>query len=272
MKKILFILFIPILACDTGELKLIADINSDLEESSAIEMVKNSDLLWTIEDAGNKNNLYGLDLKGHTVKDIDVSNSKNDDWEDLTSDKYGNIYIGDFGNNNKKRENFTIYKINNVAELRNKAKAEIINFKLPKNVKSEDFEAFFILDNCFYIFSKDDKASILLKVPNTIGNHIAELITDFNLDGKHNKITSAALSPDEKTVVLLNHDKLWKLSNYKPDNFFKGTVEELKFNHTSQKEGICFKNDSVVYITDERKKSEGGNIYEFNLKLQPKTK
>ena len=261
-----FIFFIILFSsCNTGHLNNIADIDSELKESSAIELVKGSNLLWTIEDAGNKNNLYGLDLKGNIVKDIDISNAKNNDWEDLTSDDLGNIYIGDFGNNNKKREKFTILKVSNIDTIENKANAEAINFTLPKDVKSEDFEAFFLLDDVFYIFSKENKSSILLKVPNTIGEHVAELVTDFNLDGKHNKITSAAVSSNGETVVLLNHDKLWRLSNFKPDYFFKGTIEELKFNHTSQKEGVCFKNDSIVYITDEKNKSEGGNIYTFNM-------
>ena len=263
-KTFLFYIFL-FSSCNTGRLNNIADIDAELKESSALEIVTNSNLLWTIEDAGNKNNLYGLDLKGNIVKDIDISNTRNNDWEDLTSDEYGNIYIGDFGNNNKKRKKFSILKVSNLINKEDEALAEGIHFTLPKDVKPEDFEAFFLLNNTFYIFSKENKSSILLKVPNIVGSHVAKLVTDFNLDGKHNKITSAAISPDKKTVVLLNHDKLWKLTDFKPDNFLNGTVEELKFEHDSQKEGICFKNDSIVYISDERKKSEGGNIYTFNI-------
>jgi hypothetical protein len=102
-------------------------------------------------------------------------------------------------------------------------------------------------------------------VPNQIGKHTAELVTDFNLDGKHHKITSADVSEDGNTIVLLNHDKLWKITNFEADKFFKGTIEDLKFEHDSQKEGICFVNNSAVYITDERNKSEGGNLYLFNI-------
>jgi hypothetical protein len=251
------------LSCNTGKLEVIANLPSSLKEVSAIEVVKGSNLLWIIEDAGNKNNIYGLDLKGNIVKDIDISNASNIDWEDLTSDKLGNLYIGDFGNNSKNRDDFTIYKVSNLKN--DKTTAKRINFILPKDVKTEDFEAFFIQNNAFYIFSKENKSSMLLKVPNIIGKHTAELVTDFNLDGKHHKITSADISDDGKTVVLLNHDKLWKISNFESDYFFKGTIEELKFGHDSQKEGICFKNNSLVYITDEKNKSEGGNLYEFKL-------
>ncbi|WP_223550618.1 SdiA-regulated domain-containing protein [Aestuariivivens sp. NBU2969] len=248
-----------------GKLNLIASLNNDLDEASAIETLNSSHLLWTIEDAGNKNNVYGIDLNGNIVKDIDIDNAENEDWEDLTSDHLGNLYIGDFGNNNKKRDRFTIYKINDVANLNDETQAEMIHFKLPKGIKSKDFEAFFLYENDFYIFSKENKRCILLKVPNSIGEHSAKLVSDFNLDGKHHKITSAAVSPDGKTIVLLNHDKLWKITNFNSTNFLKGSIEELKFDHNSQKEGICFKDNNAVYITDERNHSEGGNLYTFDL-------
>ena len=259
----LLVLFLAITSCHTGKLTVIADLPESLKESSAIETVYGSNLLWTIEDSGNKNNIYGVNTRGKIVKDIDISNASNIDWEDLTSDNSGNLYIGDFGNNSKNRDDFTIYKVSNLEE--EQTTAERINFILPQKVKPEDFEAFFLLNNAFYIFSKENKSSILLKVPNTIGKHTAELVTDFNLDGKHHKITSADVSDDGKVIILLNHNKLWKISNFESDSFFKGTIEEIKLNHTSQKEGICFKNNQSVYITDEKNKNEGGNIYTFNL-------
>ena len=216
-------------------------------------------------DAGNKNNVYGMDFKGSIVKDIDVSNVKNEDWEDLTSDDDGNLYIGDFGNNSRKREHFFIYKIEDINSVKDKVTADTIHFTLPKNVKSEDFESFFLYNDNFYIFTKETKNFKVLKVPNTIGTHIAELAIEYNLDGKHNKITSADISKDGKTIVLLNHDKLWKLTNFKDDNFFEGNVEAVDFEHDSQKEGICFKDNNTVIITDEDSGKEDNNIYALKL-------
>jgi hypothetical protein len=261
-QKLLLFSFL-LTSCNSGKLKIIANIPNHLKEASAIEKVKGSNLLWTIEDAGNKNNIYGLDLKGKVVKDIDISNASNIDWEDLTSDDLGNLYIGDFGNNSKNRDAFTIYKVSDLTK--SKSKAERINFVLPKKMKAKDFEAFFLLDNYFYIFSKENKSYTLIRVPNKIGKHTAEIIAKSNFIGKNLKITSADISEDGKTVVLLNHDKLWKLSDFKAYNFFDGTVEKMKFDHTSQKEGICFKNENTVYITDEKNKSGGGFLYEFKI-------
>ena len=65
--------------------------------------------------------------------------------------------------------------------------------------------------------------------------------------------------------MLLNHEKLWLLSNFEGDNFFEGKITQVPFNHDTQKEGICFKNNTTVLITDEQHKNDGGNIYEFSL-------
>ena len=156
-------------------------------------------------------------------------------------------------------------KLNNVDLNKGSTEADIIEFTLPKKQDSKDFEAFFLLNDSFYIFSKETKKFIVLKVPNKPGRHEAIIASEFNLDGKDNKITSADISDDARIVVLLNHEKLWKLSGFENDNFFSGNIEELKFEHNSQKEGICFKDNSTVYITDERNGIDGGNIYSFKL-------
>lgn len=261
----LLLLLITSLSCQSGKLKVIADIPSHIDEASAAETLPNSDLIWTIEDSGNKNTLYGLNNKGTIIKNIIIKGAKNVDWEDLTSDSEGNIYIGDFGNNSKKRKTFNIYKVINAAVSDQDIRIETISFKIPNTIKAEDYEAFFILNNNFYIFSKNDKKAIVISVPNKTGNQVASFVTEFNLKGKKNRITAADISPDKKTIVLLNHDKLWELTNFDGDNFFEGTIKALPFMHNSQKEGLCFKTNTTVYITDEYSHSNGGNIYEFSL-------
>jgi len=259
MNKFLIVFALSFLSCDAGKLNIITDLPKSLEENSAIETVKNSDLLWTIEDSGNKNNLYGLNTKGKIIKDIDITNSKNIDWEDLTTDEKGNIYIGDFGNNSRNRDNFTIYKVSDLS--RYKTSAEKIKFLLPKKVKSKNFEAFFLLNDYFYLFSKDNKSSTIFKVPNRSGKHVAKKIFKFNFS----TITSADISDDGKKIVLLTHDKLWMISGFGKDDFLNAKIETFEFEYKSQKEGVCFKDNNSVYITDELNKSEGGNLYEFEL-------
>lgn len=251
--------------CQTGVFKPVSKIDEHIKEASAIECVGDASLFWTIEDAGNSNKVYGLDAKGTIARTLTLENVSNNDWEDLTSDCEGHLYVGDFGNNSKKRKTFSILKISNVRAVTNSTKVDVINFTLPKKVKSKDFEAFFLLNGNFYIFSKERKKGILLKVPNSLGNHEATRVSTFNLKGKDNKITSAAVSKDGKVVVLLNHDKLWQLTDFNGDDFFTGTIKKITLNHNSQKEGICFKDANTLLITDERKTSKDGNIYSYTF-------
>ncbi|MCB0381986.1 MAG: SdiA-regulated domain-containing protein, partial [Psychroserpens sp.] len=182
------------ISCTTGKLKLLAGVSSSLDEVSAIEKTTNSDVLWVIQDAGNKNHLYGLNLEGQIIRDIEITNADNRDWEDLTSDNEGNIYIGDFGNNNEKQKDFTIYKVTRPEKNTRSTEAEGIHFKLPDDMDSVDFEAFFLYKGFFYVFSKDHKTCELIKIPNSPGNHIASYVAKIELKDKHTKVTSADIS------------------------------------------------------------------------------
>ena len=181
----LILTFLIIVSCGTGKLKLLGSINNSLKEVSASELVKGSDLAWVIEDNGNKDHLYGLTFDGKIKSSINIKNAKNEDWEDLTSDNEGNIYIGDFGNNRKKRKDFTIYKILHKDLIKDNAVATQIEFKLPKKEKSKDFEAFFLLNDHFYIFSKERTNTHVYKIPNKEGKHEAELVTKYKFDSKN---------------------------------------------------------------------------------------
>ncbi|WP_037348920.1 hypothetical protein [Sediminibacter sp. Hel_I_10] len=265
LQIIIILHFVLISSCQTGKLDNITDLPFGMKEASALEYTANDRLLWVIEDAGNPNTLFALDGKGQLSKTLEVEGAINTDWEDLASDSEGNVYIGDFGNNGKDREDFQIYKVERPGKEDKTCKAETIAFKLPEDMESMDFEAFFLFKNRFYIFSKDDKHGVMISVENNIGNQVAKEVIKFNLDGKHDKVTSADISANGKTVVLLNHEKVWKLTNFKSDAFFEGTVEVIGFDHDSQKEGIVFIRENEVLITDEQKGHEGGNLYRFEL-------
>lgn len=264
--KWLIIPLLIVLACESyGNLTFVGDINNSLKEVSAVEICPNSDILWVIQDSGNNNNLIGLNALGDIIKTININNVSNIDWEDLTTDNNCNIYIGDFGDNMQNRTVYTIYKIGNEALVKESTNAELIEFTLPLEIKSKDFESFILINNHFYLFSKEKGDFTVFKVPNKIGKHQAIVSSNFNFKGKNNKITSADIGPRGETLILLNHNKVWKLSNFQNDNFFSGSIEKLEFKHSSQKEGVAFLNDSTLILTDERNGTTGGNIYSFKI-------
>jgi len=263
-------------------LTVLGSLPKKLSEASAVEVTEKSNMIWTLEDSGNKPELYGLDKTGKIIHTLVITNAVNNDWEDLTSDKQGNLYIGDFGNNDNLRTNLSIYKVN-VADLGKTAAnySQKIEFYYPEQKafppkKSHlfyDAESFFFYKENFYIFtknrsSKSDGTTLLYRIPNKTGKHAAQLIGKFITcpEFRQCAVTSADISPDGTKAVILSGTKIWVFDQFKNDNFLSGKVREIDLNHFSQKEGVCFVGgNSTLYITDERVKKVGGKLYEIKI-------
>lgn len=273
-----------LLACQNGSetLTKLYSLPKKLKEVSGIVYSQKDNLFWTLEDSGNANKIYGLNIENGVIeKTITVENTPNVDWEEITKDLEGNLYIGDFGNNKNVRKDLCIYKISKkLLNQTNVIPAYKISFSYPeqkdfppkKTALFFDVEGFFEYKNNFYLFTKNrskgfDGTVLLYKVPNKAGYHQAVLMGKFKTCDNYNHcaVTSAAISPDASKVVLLAHDKIVLLANFKEDNFLKGKQSQLKLNHFSQKEAICFKNNETLIIADEKTKKIGGNVYEVSL-------
>lgn len=275
---LLFLISFNLSCQDFGNLKVIADLQIDLNEVSGIEYVKYSKYFWMVNDGGNKPKLYAVSSDGKVKEKIDID-AKNHDWEDLASDEEGNIYIGDFGNNESKRENLRILKVDKKYLSKKEAKVSKIKFfyedqnKFPpkKNQLFFDAEAFFYFKNNFYVFTKSrvkDKSGLtfLYKVPAEEGTHKAKKIGEYNNCNNSNCwITSADISSNGEKVVLLSQDNILVFSNFKGDNFFSGKVKSIPFTNYSQKESIVFKDLNTVLISDEKSHGNEGMLYEHKI-------
>jgi hypothetical protein len=274
-----------LIACQNGSETLVAlyKLPKKLKEVSGIVYTEKDNLFWTLEDSGNENKIYGLNVQSGAIeKAITIENTSNIDWEDITKDKVGNLYIGDFGNNDNVREDLCIYKIDkNSLNQENAVPAYKISFSYPEQKEFPpkktnlffDVEGFFEYKNNFYLFTKNrskgfDGTAFVYKIPNQAGFHQAVLMGTFKTCDNYNHcaITSASISPDDSKVVLLTHDKIILMENFKGDNFLNGTQSQLKLNHFSQKEAVCFKDNETLIIADEKTKQVGGNVYETTMK------
>lgn len=280
IKKLLFLLTIFIFfSCQNfGQLKFIEDLPKFLDEVSGTEYIHSSNLVWMLNDSGNQPKLYAFTKEGKFLREVYVK-TKNNDWEDLTSDDLGNLYIGDFGNNDNDRKHLKIYKVAKEYLTKKNAEVEEIAYeyenqnKFPPKKKDRffDAESFFYYNNHFYIFTKsrvkkEYGKTFLYKIPATKGNHTAKLIGEFD-NGKKNDswITSADISDDGKKVILLSQKNILVFSDFKDDQFLSGKVKEIDLKHYSQKEGISFIDKNNILITDEKSGGEGGNLYQLKI-------
>lgn len=284
-KSFLIVNSLVLLACQqqsNSDLKTLYSLPKKLKEVSGITYFPESNLIYTLEDSGNKNEIYAINSEGKLEKTIAITNAKNVDWEDITKDKAGNIYIGDFGNNDNERMDLCIYKVAK-SEL-NKQNAVIeykVSFSYPEQKefppnKKElfyDVEGFFEFQNYFYLFTKNrskgfDGTAFIYKILNAPGTQKAVKIGEFKTCNNYNHcvLTSATISPDGKKVALLSHDKVVLFKDFKADSFNKGSQTEILLNHFSQKEAVVFKDNTTLLIADEKTNKIGGNVYEFRLK------
>lgn len=280
MKKLILlsIIFLFVSCQNFGQLQMMADLPKDLKEVSGMETAVGSKYIWMINDSGNKPRLFGVSKKGKIKKEVEID-KKNKDWEDLTSDEEGNLYIGDFGNNENERKNLRILKIKKKDLRKKKADVKKIEFEYedqddysPK--KKElfyDAESFFYYKKHFYIFTKSRVAkeygkTSLYKLPAKEGNHKARLIAEFDNGNKNASwITSADISQDGKKVVLLSQKNVLIFTDFKDDNFFSGKVREIDLIHRTQKEAVCFKDNNTLLLSDEKSDGEGGNLYQLKI-------
>ncbi|MBD58360.1 hypothetical protein [uncultured Pseudoalteromonas sp.] len=256
-------------------------VDPKVKEISGIEFDKYK-RLWAINDSGDQPKLYRLNKDGSIAKEILVTNAKNIDWEDMTQNKFGHFFLGDFGNNNNDRKWLTIYKIENPIDIKgDTTEAEIIKFTYPEmdgnpitpDQKNFDLEAFVALGRHLYLFTKNrtepfDGITKVYKVGDHAANFDAELIDSFKTCTTMEKlcwITSAALSPDRSKLVLLDSTSIWLFENFQGDKFFSGDVSLIDLGIVTQKEAITFYDDNTIVFTDEEFKGIGGNAYVIEL-------
>lgn len=284
----LALLLLPLACANKSQLlEELCRLPKNLSEVSAVQVAAKSDWIWMLQDSGNATELYALDKSGTLKNTLKITNAPNIDWEDLTSDPSGNLYIGDFGNNANKRQDLCIYKLTQSdLEKTTALVSQKIGFYFPeqtefppkKSGRIYDVESFFYYNNHFYLFtknrsSKSSGTTALYEVPNQDGRHAAKLISTFDTCDafNHCAVTSADISPDGKKVVLLSSSYVWIFTGFTGNNFFSGKSEQIDLESFTQKEGICFTGNNKLLITDEREKKNGGYLYELDLsKLKSK--
>jgi hypothetical protein len=262
-------------------LKVEFSLPKKLKEVSGIALSQDKKTIWAIEDQGNKNVVYSLDNSGKLVSDVLVKNAENNDWEDITADSQGNIYLGDFGNNDNSRQNLAILKLDlkdasqrttNVIQTTKFHYEDQTEFPPKKSHWLYDCEAFVEMDGNFYLFTKNrskgfDGTFLVFQIPNKEGDFEAKLIGKLKLQGGYSDaaITSATINRTKDKIVLLSHKNIYILSGFTANDFKSAKIQKISLNHNSQKEAIVFLDDKTLLIADEKDKSTGGNSYKFSF-------
>ena len=233
-----------------------------------------ADSLWWLNDSGNSPTLYLTNGVGEIKEEIRLP-IRNVDWEDLTGDDKGRLYIGDFGNNRSLRRDLKIY----VYEPSSGA-LDSIAFRYPDQsdyngtsaTQSFNVEGFFWHQDSLHLFSKSKlpKSNYLTKhyVLSQEGeDQVAELRDSIIL--KKRAVTAAAIDPTTGRVALLSYYYkivlgFWPVSkasvyffeDYPAGYFLRGKQSRKKASCllSLQYESLDFVDDKYLYIASEQTK------------------
>jgi hypothetical protein len=274
-------LFSLLVSCSNyGQLTFLAKLPRKLRENSGMAIL-DPNKVWFIEDGRNADKIYEVDLNGSLLREFEVKNAKNQDWEDLAADQDGNVYIADLGNNQHNRDEFVIYKIPDPRkEKGDKIDAEEIRFQYPPKKGKQadgkpqrhDSEAIFYRAGYLFIITKDRSRpfsgeAFIYKVPARKGEYQAQLVGSFTPCSERGicEVTAADISPDGKKIALLGYGMLWVFSDFASDDFTKGKLRTIHLGATTQLESIGFVSNTKVLLSDEKLGATGRNLYSFEI-------
>lgn len=264
--------------------KKINSLPSRLKETSGLELYKGKYLL-SHNDSGGKSEIYLLNLEGEIVKTVFIDEAKNVDWEDITLDDKGKLFIGDFGNNLNKRKKCQIYIVGKDLDTdpNDQINAKKITFSYedqkdyPPKKKNLNFdaEAFFWMKDSLYILTKCRAKpftglSKVYVLPTKPGKYKARKIGEFNLCSSNwymCSVTAADYNEKTNTLAVLTYTRLYLFQNFPGNRIWEGKVKSYHFGSMKQREAICFKSSNELYLSDEyRKGFGGGNLYKIEIK------
>lgn len=272
MRKAAFLFLFPLLLVAATVQKTLR-LPKELKEISGWVFANDSTLI-AHNDGGNDPKIYVLNLDGSIRHKVTVTNAENTDWEDITLDQKGNLYIGDFGNNNNTRTNLKILKVSLKKVLDNEdVEAKLIAFSYPEQEdfppklpeKYFDCEAMAFYNDSLYLFTKCrsepfDGKCYVYTLPTKPGTYNAQR-EYYMVLGKRDWFRDAATSAEIRNgkLYLLTYNRIIIHSFDKGRAKYESHQTLLPL---TQKEAIAVHPNGKMYIADERQKIVGdGNMY-----------
>jgi hypothetical protein len=197
------------------------------ESSGIIQSTKDPQVFWTHNDGGKRASLFAITRDGRSVNEFIVVNAALHDWEEISTDRKGHIYIGDIGNNDARRSQLAVYEADEPDPKSQLGMVKVNRgwqLRFPK--QPFDCESLFIKGGYGYVFSKvfkDAKAELYrFALTDQKEPMVLEFVAQVRIDSP---VTGACLTPDGKKLGIVTKSgayvyqvgkDLSKLSKQKP--------------------------------------------------------
>lgn len=293
LRLLLFLLFPGFLFAQKHPKRRV-NLPETIREVSGMALRPNGEL-WLLNDSRNPPQLFLFNRENARIDEARMLPALNRDWEDLSVDPAGNLYIGDFGNNRNARRNLRIYRYNPDSK-----QLDSLLFRYPDQTafppaSDRDWnfncEAMVWLRDTLHIFSKNSfKGNFITKhytlpagnAAFAAGNKevTAQLRDSFLL--RNRVVTGAALSRDGRTLALTAYiiQRKWGIfphtkaevyffSNFSGSDFFHGKKSRKrlpKFMISRQFESVVHLRDEWWLVANERQGHQKPAIWRIRKK------
>ena len=253
--------------------------SNDVTESSGVAASKcQPGVYWTHNDSGDDPNIYAFSEKGENLGTFRVTNSQNDDWEDIAEFKDASgkcfIYIADIGDNKARRADRTIFRVaepqiderTRGTESKNAIAtdpAAVLNFRYPDSERNAETMMVNPLTGDIYVLTKSiEHGSEVFKLSGNFSNPaiaIAQRVGTVVVPNVPNgQLTGGDISPDGERVVLCDYSWGYELEiptaakNF--DEIWKMKPARIDIGRLPQTEAIGYTADgSAIIATSEKK-------------------
>ena len=233
------------------------------ESSGLVASRKHPGVFWTHNDSGNGPVLFAVTREGKLLAEFNV-NVRNNDWEAVTADDEGHLYVGDIGNNERDRDRVLVYRVDEPdpgAARKSPPLRVTATWRLKHPAQPFDAESLFVYQGKGYIVSK-------LLTGHQAGVYSFDLADSGDVQTlRHvcdlpirSPVTDAAISPDgaRLAVMTLTGPNLFQIDG---DVAAAANVEPRYSRYFDPKdinmEGVCFVEGGVLATT------EGGQVMFF---------
>lgn len=250
---------------------LVGQLPAPVTESSGIVKSRryaDKGVFWTHNDSGDTARLFAVDAGGKLLREVLIPNAKNVDWEDIAVDEQGRLLVADIGDNLRKRESITLYRLAE-PDARNAdervAEPQTFHFRYPPGQIPCDAEALFVRAGNAYLFTKEPGCvrCYRLPLPETppTDDTVVEAVRVAE-SKTFGAATGAAISGDGRRVVLINYLTIMVVELPKPFAELPDAPERvftaprrLRNTWLGQTEAVAWDGDALVLTT------EGGAVY-----------
>jgi hypothetical protein len=228
------------------------------ETSGIVKSRKHRDVYWIHSDSGNPATIHAIRSNGSVIASFKVA-APNVDWEDISTDDEGHLYLADTGNNGKLLPLRAVYRIDEpdpfVATKRDLPVNLAIHFRFESKDDRFDCESLFVDGEYVYLIEKrrDDQTARLFRLPRDVARSLMKPARP-EFVGEVPKFkepaTGASLSVDGQNLAVVSNQETriyrWKVEGRLT---LLGKVRYKKDDY----EAICWDGRDLILATEEGK-------------------